>query len=181
MREPPRPARPGFTVMEITAVITIAALLALAVMPAMSRFDDASRAAGATEAARLLTFARERAVASGYPVGVRFDTAAHTAELLSIGVDAAPHALTDPLGVPSGAVRLREAFRTEIARVAIPLETAGATGTDPATVWFDHRGRPHARTVSGTHAGVLSADATVRFADNAEIIVHARSGLVEGP
>lgn len=181
MPHPSIRTRPGFTVMEITAVITIASLLALAAIPAMSRFDQASRAAGAAEAARMLAYARERASASGFPVGVRFEAGTHTAALLTIGADDRPEPLVDPFGVPSRAVALREVYRTQIARVSIPADGASAGATDTTTLWFDHRGTPHARTTSGVHAGDLTSDATVEFIDASAVIVRARSGLVEGP
>lgn len=176
------PSRRGFSVVEITAVILIAGLLALAVIPAMNRFDDASRGAGVAEAVRLLTFARERAIASGNPVGVRFDAARHTAQLLTIGDDGRPEPLADALGSPSSALSFRALYRNEVTRVTVPTELVhGAVTLDTETIWFDHRGTPHARSSSGSHAGGLASSASVRFLSDAQITVHARSGLVEGP
>lgn len=176
------PSHRGFTVVEITAVILIAGLLALAVIPAMDRFDDASRGAGIAEAARLLTFARERAIASGIPVGVRFDAAAHTAQLLTIGDDGRPEPLTDALGSPSTVLSFRDTYRNEVTRITVPTELVhGAVAIDTVTIWFDHRGTPHARSTSGSHAGGLTSSASIRFLGDAQVTVHARSGLVEGP
>jgi hypothetical protein len=166
------------TLLEISAVMVIGALLAASVIPAMSRADDARRGVGVAEVHRLLTYARERAIASGMPVGVRIDPGTGTLELLTIVPGSAPAALATPLGEPTPAVLLEERFRITIGRVDIPLGSGPGAG-DPPVLWFDHAGVPHARDAGGGLIAATVDDSEIGFDHGPRILVSAVSGLVE--
>jgi prepilin-type N-terminal cleavage/methylation domain-containing protein len=174
------PSRAAFTLVEMLAVITIAGVLAAAVIPTMDRVRGARRAAAADEVARTLVFARERAVASGRPVGVLVDPSRGALELVTIADDGGVEALASPLGERTPAVLLGDRFDAEFGRVVLTAAVAGPAPGTPSCVWFDHRGTPHARTASGEPAGLLS-DATIEIVGAGEVRVAGWSGLVEAP
>jgi hypothetical protein len=167
------------TLLEISAVMVIGALLAASVIPAMSRADDARRGAGVVEAERLLTYARERAIASGMPVGAGIDAGAGTIELWTITPGQAPTVLATPLGEPTPAALLTARFGVAIERVEIPLGAGPGAGGASSVLWFDHAGVPHARDENGTFVGTTVGDTEIRFGHGPRILAKAVSGLVE--
>lgn len=171
--------RHGMTLLEISAVMVIGALLAASVIPAMSRTDNARRGTGVAEAARVMTYARERAIASGRPVGVRINPDQSSLELLTVIPGQAPAPLASPLGEATPVLLLDVRFGVKISKVDIP---AGVLSADALVLWFDFAGVPHARTTGGALAGPTVADTHIIFDHGARIVVSAISGLVEaGP
>lgn len=166
--------------MEMIAVVTIASLLAATVIPSFGHIRQARRDAGVLEIERTLAYARERAMAAGTPVGVRFDLAAHTLTLL-VYTDEGVASLGSPLGEPLAPIELLGGFTAQIGRFRIDLTGSTGPGPDEHTVWFDHRGIPHLRTVSGDFRGELREETTVDVLDAGRVVIHPVSGMVEVP
>lgn len=178
----PPPSRIGpraFTLVEMVAVVVIASILAAAVIPSVTRLGVMRESAGAWEVRRQLTYARERAIASGTPAGVRFVQADQTIELRSLSPAGGVTTLNDALGRPEPMLPFAERFSADFRADAVsPVAPAGE---DRSTLWFGHNGTPHARTNLGEHAGDLGDDFRVMVGGDAVVIVRAISGLVEGP
>lgn len=164
------------TLLEISAVMVIGALLAASVIPAMSRADNARRGAGVAEADRLLTYARERAIASGNPVGVRINKEQSSITLLTVVPGQPPASLSTPLGEPTPVMLLGARFGVSVTRFDIPL---GAVSADASVLWFDFAGVPHLRSTDGSVSGPMIADAQITFDNGVTIVVFAGSGMVE--
>jgi prepilin-type N-terminal cleavage/methylation domain-containing protein len=78
-----RPRRGGgFTVIELIAVLLIVAVLAAAAVPSLDAMADTRSAAAARQLQADLTFARQRAVATGSVTWVVFDVSAETWSVL---------------------------------------------------------------------------------------------------
>lgn len=166
------------TLLEISAVMVIGALLAASVIPAMARTDDARRGAGVAEAERLLTYARERAIGSGMPVGASVDPGLGTVDLLTIAAGTGPTVLPTPMGESTPAALLTARFGVSIERFEMPLGGGGGGG-DNSVLWFDHAGVPHARNAAGAFVAATVGDAEIVFAHGPRVVVRAVSGLVE--
>ena len=72
----------GFTLIELVAVIIIIAIMAAAAVPSLSNLTDTRAGMASKQLLRDLTFARQRAVATGAPTWVVFDTNANTWTIL---------------------------------------------------------------------------------------------------
>jgi prepilin-type N-terminal cleavage/methylation domain-containing protein len=134
-----RLTRPGFTLIELIAVIAVVAVLAAAAVPSLSAMTDRRAAAAARLLLRDVSQARQRAVATGTPTWVVFDTTAETWSVLvedpsNLGrVNAT--ALTDlATGAPRETVLGTGAF------AGVELTTADFDGNPE--VGFDWLGRP---------------------------------------
>lgn len=174
-------SRPAFTLPELVAAVLIAGILAAGVLPAMARFDDARRSAATHEVRRLIVHARERAIATGRPVGAAFDDDAESVRLLTLDDLGQPAALTTPLGDESAPLLLTPRFGAALDRVLIPRPGLAPPGPAATTLWFDHRGVPHHRSATGAHEGALEAPALIVLDHGDRLSVAAISGLVEGP
>lgn len=175
----PRIGAHAFTIIELVAVVVIASILAAAVVPAVARLGSMREAAGAWEIRRQLTYARERAIASGTPVGVRFSLADQTIELRSLSPAGGVVTLNDALGRPEQTLAFAERFSSTFD--AEPVTLQSPAGQDRATLWFGHNGQPHGRTVPGAQAGAISDDLRITVGRDRVVTVRAISGLVEGP
>jgi Tfp pilus assembly protein FimT len=167
------------TLLEVTAVMVIGAILAASVIPAMARTDAARKNAGVSEVARLFTYARERAIASGMPVGVRVDQDAGSIGLWLIRRGSAPAPLPSPLGEAGVPTLLGSRFGVTIEGAEFPVTVSAAPAADEQVLWFDYAGVPHARGIDGILVGPLSGDSEVRFGHGARVVVSSVSGLVE--
>lgn len=63
----------GFTLVELIAIVVIVSILAGVAVPAMTNLDDSRGAAAGKQLLKDLTFARQRAVATGHRCWVVFD------------------------------------------------------------------------------------------------------------
>jgi len=68
----------GFTLLELVAVIVIVAILAAVAVPTVGAIGSSRGATAGNQLLRDLSFARQRAIATGVPVWVVFDTGAET-------------------------------------------------------------------------------------------------------
>jgi len=68
----------GFTLIELVAVIVIIAVMAAAAVPSLSNLPDTRSAMASKQLLRDMTYACQRAVATGAPTWIVFDTTAQT-------------------------------------------------------------------------------------------------------
>ncbi|MHC5023413.1 MAG: GspH/FimT family protein [Planctomycetota bacterium] len=73
----------GFTLIELIVIIIIIGVLAAAAAPTLNSMTDTRAALAGRQLLRDLTFARQRAVATGTPCWVDFDTTAQTWTILA--------------------------------------------------------------------------------------------------
>ena len=73
----------GFTLVELTAVMVVIAILALVAIPTLTRLSDDRATLAARQLLRDLSFARQRAVATGTRSWVVFDTGNHSWSVLA--------------------------------------------------------------------------------------------------
>jgi prepilin-type N-terminal cleavage/methylation domain-containing protein len=160
----------GFTLVELIAVIAIAAIIAGTAVPALSSLSESRTAVAARDLVRDLSFARQRAVASGTRSWVRFDAAAETWSVL-VEDPASPgragaSVMTDPATGRSFVVALGQP----------PLDgvtIASATFDGGAEVGFDWLGEP--LNVAET---ALAADGAVTLSGGAVVTVRKGTGYV---
>jgi prepilin-type N-terminal cleavage/methylation domain-containing protein len=173
------PSRRGVTLIEIVVVITIVGILSITVLPSFARTDEARRASGIAEVQRLLAYARERAIASGRPVGAMIVQDDQRIELVTIDGTGNPVPLADPLGRASVPVRLGDRFGLSIDRVIIPPPSvAGSSRPGMPVIWFDHRGRPHMRSDAGVYIADSSGDSVIEFEGRVRVVVTPRTGMI---
>ena len=83
--------RPAYTLVEVVVMLAVLVLLtALTVPPLARRLDQAAVSAAVAEVAAALALARDRAIAEGRPIAVRFDAAAATVTVVR-GADTIQH------------------------------------------------------------------------------------------
>lgn len=79
-----RPIRGGgFTLVEMVAVLVLVAIIAVVAVPSVNSFGDTRAAMAARQLQRDLTFARQRAIATGTKTWVSFNLAENAWTLLT--------------------------------------------------------------------------------------------------
>ncbi len=132
------PAAAGFTLVELSIVITLLAILAWAAWPSMTSLDEIRLDAAARRVVSDLRYAQNRAVGSRTPHGVRFDAAAGRYIVYAGHSDSA---LTDPANRGATLAVAFDAL-TETRGVSIASASFGST---PAVV-YDSYGVPRDTT-----------------------------------
>jgi len=160
----------GFTLIELIAVMVIIAILAAAAVPTMSSLDSSRAAAAARQLLADVTFARQRAVATGTPSWVVFETDAQSWSVLAEDPDnpgrASATVLDDPVdGRPYTQTLAAQRF------VNVQLLTAEFDGSDQ--VGFDWLGRPLNQAETE-----LAADGTATISGGFTLTVHKMTGHV---
>ena len=161
----------GFSLIELIAVMVVVGILAAAVVPVLSATTGARAAMAAKHLVRDLTFARQRAVATGTRSWVVFDTAADTWSVLAED--------------PNSPGRINAAVLTDPATsgpfvqslgvnqfVGVQLVTAAFDGN--AEVGFDWLGRPLNQTETA-----LAAQGSITLSGSHVITVEVGSGFVD--
>lgn len=163
-------ARRAFSLLELVAVMVIAGILAVSAVPAMSSLADARADAAARELHRDLSFARQRAVATGTRAWVVFDAAAGSWTVLaedpsSPGRSGAT-AVTDPA---TGAALVRRLGASSFGGVSM----LSAAFDGAPEVGFDWLGRP-----LNSGEADLAALGTVQLTGGRSVSVVPGTGLV---
>jgi len=134
-----RPPGGGFTLIELVAVLVIVAVLAAAVAPSLQAMADTRAAMAGKQLLADLTFARQRAVATGTRTWVLFDAGAETWSLLAEDPSdpgrAGAATLTDPADGRPYAITLGTDPFVGVAITAVAFDGADEVG-------FDWLGRP---------------------------------------
>ncbi|MEM1424681.1 MAG: prepilin-type N-terminal cleavage/methylation domain-containing protein [Planctomycetota bacterium] len=154
----------GFTLIELASVMVVVSIMAIAAAPVLSRVSETRRDALAGEVERMLSLARSRALASGVPAGVRFDTDAQTLEMLERRGDDAPRAFMEAY---------RVAERLSGVRL-VGFENEERTDS----VWFMPDATPHARTDAGAWLVAITEPAVVTLERGVTVRVEPNSGRI---
>lgn len=131
----------GFTLIELVAVLVILSIIAISAIPVLASLDDTRGGMAARELVRDLTYARQRAVATGTRTWVQFDTAAETWTVLAEDPTnpgkANASVITDPgTGTPFVKTLATGSF------AGVELVSAAFTGGADNDLGFDWLGRP---------------------------------------
>lgn len=164
-----RSGRAGFTLVELIVVIVMMAVVAAVAVPSMSNLSTQRRAVGARQVLRDLTYARERAMATGTTHWVSFSVSASTYSVLAENPASPGRAgattITDPARGQSFLQRLNTGELTGSTISAVSFDTL-------TEVSFDRLGRP-----GTTAATSLSANGTVSLSGGWVVSVLRASGL----
>lgn len=176
----PRSRRPSrahaFTLLELLCVMTLVATLAVGAAPALHRVSATRDAALARELGRRLSVARDFAIATGRPTGVRLDAGLRNVWQIWIPSDGAtPTPAPDALGNPSE----RQAVSGILGGGTIASFTNGDGSATNTTIWFDADGTPHLRKNGGAYIGPFTTDASIAVGAAPAVLVRRASGAVE--
>jgi type II secretory pathway pseudopilin PulG len=166
---------PGFSLVELLAIIVVLAILAATAVPALARIDSIRHSAARDEIARQLALARSSALATGDPYGVRFDTTAHTIALLRIPKNAAPEPAPDATGQPRQPLLLDAHYPG----TQIISYVSGSGVPSSVTVWFGYSAVPETRDSSGNNPVPFTQDAVITVTDGLTITVRRETGAIE--
>ena len=170
----------GFSLIELVAVLVIVGILAGAAVVTLSSTSDNRATMAAKQLVRDLTFARQRAVATGTPSWIDFDPAPG-AETWTVKAE-------DPVSVPTGWADATEL--TDPATGQDFVQTLGVgsfagvalSAADFDTfqiVGFDWMGQPW--TYDGGSELALVLDGTITISGGHTVTVEAGTGHIAGP
>lgn len=146
--------RPAFTLIEVIVVMVIVAIMAAVAVPAFSNARSSKAAVAARMIQRDLTYARERAIATGTRTWVVFSAGTNSYSVLSENTASPGRAgasvMTDPNG--SGKTFVQYLNTGELTGVTM----TGATFDAGSEIGFDWVGKPYNST-----SAALSAAGTV--------------------
>jgi prepilin-type N-terminal cleavage/methylation domain-containing protein len=161
-RRPPRGG--GFTLIELLAVLVIVAVLAAVAVPTLDTVGDTRAAMAARQVLGDLTFARQRAVATGTVSWVVFDPDGETWSVLSEDPVAPGRAGATVLDDPAtGRAHVRHLNVGSF----VGVEIVRATFDNDVEIGFDWLGRPLNASETALASGgevVLSGGSVVRVA-----------------
>lgn len=152
----------------MVAVIVIVGILAAVAVPTMSTLDDSRAAAAGRQLLADVTFARQRAVATGNPSWVVFDTDAETWTVLVENPQKPGRDEAAPLADPVDGTDYVETLGVD-RFINVELLTVNFDGG--AEVGFDWLGRPFTQAQP-----VLNTDGTVTITGGYTLTVHGGSG-----
>lgn len=165
-----RPRRGGgFTLIELVAVMVVLAVLAATAGPALSSIDGTRSAMAGKQLLRDLTFARQRAVATGTRTWVVFDTAAETWTILGEDPLSPGRGSATVLGDTATGGTFVQALGTGAFK-NVGITSAAFDGD--VEVGFDWFGRPYNAAETA-----LAADGSVTLTGGHVVTVIAGTGL----
>jgi prepilin-type N-terminal cleavage/methylation domain-containing protein len=163
-------AATGFTLVELVAVLVIVAVLAGVAAPSLSAMNGTRGSAAARQLTRDMTFARQRAIATGTPSWVVFSIAGATWSVLAEDPSnpgrAGATAVTD---LATGRPYTQAVSTGEYIGVSI----VSASFAGQSEVGFDWLGQP---LTSG--GSVMTTQGTTTLTGGYGVIVHGRTGCV---
>lgn len=150
-------------------------IVSVSVVPALQQNTAASIGAAGDETARLLEFARARAVASGSPVGVGIDASSSVLVVQVLSDAGEIETFTDPVTL----VEKQSDMPSLFPAASVTAFTNGDGSTSSGTIWFDYTGSPHTRDSDGTFDAAFSENALVTISGTRIVEVHAYTGMIE--
>ncbi len=171
-----RPRRGGgFSLLELVAVMVIAGILAGAAVVTLSTTTGNRSKMAADQLLRDLTFARQRAVATGTPSWVQLETGPKTWSILTEDPVSAGTGWSDAAIIDDPATGQPFVETLGVAPfIGVDLLTVGFDGNDK--VKFDWLGQP--RTWDGVNETALVADGTVTLTGGHTVTVEAETGHI---
>ena len=160
----------GFTLVEIIVVMVVTGLMAMVAAAALNSIGGGRAAAAARLIQRDLTFARQRAIATGTRVWIPIDVGADSYRLLAENPDSPGRAGALAINDPGTGRAFLEQLN-DGAFVDVQIVSASFDGA--AEIGFDWLGRP-----LGTTETALTADGSVVLNHGYSIMVDAGSGHV---
>lgn len=162
--------RPAFTLIELLAVLVVTGIMAAAALPAVRQMQTMRNRAAANTLQRDLTYARERAAATGACSWVVFNLASQSYSCLAEST-ASPGrvgaiSIMDPATNAAFVRRIGQGESTGVTLDSVSFDTDGEVG-------FDRLGRP-----LRTNGTIRTSDGTVTLAGAWRVRVAARTGLV---
>lgn len=161
----------GFSLIELIAVIVILAILAATAVPAISHYTERNAAAATNELHDNLAYARQRALATGRHVWIRFEIGANRWSLFEENPDQPGNANATPILDPATGL----AMTTQLG--AAPFATVNLNGAQfdgDSEVGFDWLGRP----LNGNDLP-LQNTGTVQLTGNRRVHVTPDTGRIE--
>ena len=160
----------GFTLVELVAVLVIVAVLAAVAVPALNNATDNRANMAARALLRDLTFARQRAVATGAPSWVVFDTVAQNWSLLAEDPDNPGRA--GALVLPDFATG--RPFTQQLdADAFVGVRLASIAFDGQAEIGFDWLGRP----LNSTESSLVSPG-SITFTSGHQLTVSVNTGHI---
>lgn len=160
----------GFTLIELIAIMVITAVLAAVSVPAFSNLADTRGVSASRMLLRDMTFARQRAVATGTTTWVVFDAGAHSWSILAEDPDntgrAAATVLNDPATGRVFTQTLNAGDFNGVQMTAINFDSQDEIG-------FDWLGRP----LNATEA-TMGTTGSVVLTGNHVVVVSMETGHV---
>lgn len=164
--------RRAFTLIELIAVILIVAIMAAAAIPSLSNISTTRSAVAARMISRDLTYARERAIATGTRTWVVFATVSHSYSVLAENAASPGRAgasvMTDPNG--SGKSYIQYLNTADYAGIQI----TSANFDSGAEVGFDWVGKPY-----NSSSTALAAAGTVTLTGGYTVTVQPTTGVAK--
>lgn len=176
----PRDASRAFSLIELVAVVFIMGIMAATIAPTLGLLGQGSVRAAAAEVERHLELARARAIASGRPAGVTFNTSRHFLELIVQDSNDAIAPFPDLTGAPRSPFNIRGHYPG----VSIRSFRNGRPGATLRTIWFDPTGEPHASRNNqlATDANIFTRDAIITLRNGSTrqtVRVRRTTGMVD--
>jgi prepilin-type N-terminal cleavage/methylation domain-containing protein len=163
--------RGGFTLIELLTVLVVLGIASAIAMPSLSAIGTARAAGAQRQIVRDMTYARERAIATGTLHRVVFSTASNNYSLFTVAGTNPAGTTQTALSLPgSGAPFVQNLSTGEFAGSSITSVSIGGG----SSVTFDWSGTAYASS-----GAVLSADATVTLAGPRRVILRGQSYLIE--
>ncbi|MGA3065309.1 MAG: prepilin-type N-terminal cleavage/methylation domain-containing protein [Tepidisphaeraceae bacterium] len=162
--------RRGFTLLEILSVVVVLGIVSAIVIPQIGQRGDLQAAAAARVLVGDLTYAQNRAIATGGWTYVTFDTSAQNYTLYG-GTQTAPSStpLTHPVNQNSYVMTFGGSGPEALANVTL---TSATIAGNASTLAFDPTGVPYSYVPGGAPPAPLSSAATaVISCDNYSVTV----------
>lgn len=166
-------SRGGFTLPEIIVVMTIAAILAASAAPSILNVAGTRTAAAARQLVRDLTFARQRAIATGTRHWVVFNTSTQTWSTLVESTTSPGRAGATALNDLATGRAMVTTLNTD-AYQGVTMSAASIGGG--VEVGFDWRGKP-----LNASAAALTSDGTITLTGGRVITIKANTGYATTP
>ena len=170
------PARRGFSLTELIAVMVILSVLAITAAPAVRSVTSAREGALTREVVRQLELARAYATATGEPAGVVFNDGAGAFLMRRIAAGGgSPVAVPDPTGGVYEDLLLAQRYPAS----SVTAFVTGDGDPERRAVWFSYEGVPEVRDDNGVFVTSFTQDAVITTTGGHEVTVRRTTGSIE--